>query len=75
MPNFFKIIYKNSVRTSQETYYISARKFILLMLFREIIALHCHQHTKHRNTLCGQNAKFWYVKAGGAYGNRWDLKG
>jgi hypothetical protein len=30
-------------------------------------AVYCENHTQHINTLCGQNAEFWYVKAGGAY--------
>jgi hypothetical protein len=29
-----------------------------LMLFREIIAVYCENHTEHINTLCGQNAEF-----------------
>jgi hypothetical protein len=28
------------------------------MLFREIIAVYCENHTEHTNTLCGQNAEF-----------------
>jgi hypothetical protein len=28
------------------------------MLFREIIAVYCENHTEHINTLCGQNAEF-----------------
>jgi hypothetical protein len=36
----FQIIYKNIVRTSQETHYISATKPCLLMLFRETVS-HC----------------------------------
>jgi hypothetical protein len=27
-----------------------------------------------QNTLCGQNAEFWFVKAGGTYSNYWALK-
>jgi hypothetical protein len=42
-----------SVRTSQETHYVSATKPNRLMLFREIIAA-CYEDT---NTLCGQNAE------------------
>jgi hypothetical protein len=47
----FQIIYKDSVRTSQETYYISATKTNRLMLFKKIIAVYCENHTEHRNTL------------------------
>jgi hypothetical protein len=28
------------------------------MLFREIIAVNCENHTEHINALCGQNAGF-----------------
>jgi translation initiation factor IF-1 len=28
------------------------------MLFREIIAVYCENHTEHINTLCGQNAVY-----------------
>jgi hypothetical protein len=37
------------------------------MLFRETVAVYCANHTEHTDTLCGQNAEFWYVKEGGAY--------
>jgi hypothetical protein len=37
------------------------------MLFRETSDDYCENHTEHTNTLCGQNAEFWYVKAGGIY--------
>jgi hypothetical protein len=29
---------------------------------------------EHTDTLCGQNAEFWYVNAGGSYSNHWTLK-
>jgi hypothetical protein len=45
------------------------------MLFRELIALYCDNHTGHKNTLCWQNAKFQYGKGGGTYVNHWVLKG
>jgi len=32
-------------------------------------------HTKHINTLCGQNVEFLNVKPSGTHGNHWDLKG
>jgi hypothetical protein len=44
-------IYKNSVRTSQETHYVSATKNCRLMLFRETVDVHCENHTEHTNTL------------------------
>jgi hypothetical protein len=39
------------VRTSQETYYVSAIKPNRLMRFRETIAVYCENHTKQINTL------------------------
>ena len=32
------------------------------MLYREVIAVFSQIHTKHTNTLCGQNAEFVNVK-------------
>jgi hypothetical protein len=69
-----QIIYKNSVRTSQETHYFSATETNRLMLFGETVAVYCENHTEHINTLCGQNAEFWYVKAGGTYSDYCALK-
>jgi hypothetical protein len=37
------------------------------MLFKEIIAVYCENHTEHIITLCGQNAVFTYVKSGDTY--------
>jgi hypothetical protein len=55
-------IYKNSVRTSQETHYISATKPNRLILFRETVAVYCENHTEHKDILCGQNAEFFIIK-------------
>ena len=38
------------------------------MLYREIIAVCSQIHTKHTNTLCGQNVEFVNVKTGGTNG-------
>jgi hypothetical protein len=62
-------MYTNSVRTSPETHYVSATKPNRLMLFRETVDVYCENHMEHTDTLCGQNAEFWYVKAGGTYSN------
>jgi hypothetical protein len=51
-------VYINSVRTSQETYYVSATETNRLMMFRETVAVYCENHTEHINTLSGQNAEF-----------------
>jgi hypothetical protein len=32
------------------------------MPFRETNAVYCENHTEHKDTLCGQNAEFQYVK-------------
>jgi hypothetical protein len=45
------------------------------MLFREIIAVYCENHTEHTNALCGQNAEFYYVKASGTYNYHCTWKG
>ena len=45
------------------------------MLYREIIAVCSEIHTKHINTLCGQNIELLNVKPGGTYSNHWDLEG
>jgi hypothetical protein len=43
------------------------------MLYREIIAVCSEIHTKHINTLCGQNVEFVNVKPGGTYSDHWAL--
>ena len=45
------------------------------MLNREIIAVCSEMHTKHMNTLCGQNVELLIVKPGGTCSNHWGLKG
>jgi hypothetical protein len=45
------------------------------MPYREIIAVCSEIHSKHINTLCGQNVEFLNVKPGGTYSNRWALEG
>jgi hypothetical protein len=52
------IIFKNSVRTSQETHHVSATKPNRLLLFRETVAVYCEKHTEHTDTLSGQNEEF-----------------
>jgi hypothetical protein len=51
------MILTNSVRTSQETHYVSAIEINPLMLFRETVAVYCENHTEHADTLYGQNAE------------------
>jgi hypothetical protein len=45
------------------------------MLYREIIAVCSEIHTKHINTLCGQNGESVSVKPGGTYSNHRALEG
>jgi hypothetical protein len=49
-------VYINSVRTSQETQYISATDPNRLTPFRETVAVYCENHTEHTDTLYGRNA-------------------
>jgi len=46
-----------------------------LMLYREIFAVCFEIHTKHINTLCGQNVEFVNVQGGGTYSDHWALGG
>ena len=46
-----------------------------LMLYREIIAVCSQIHTKHINTVCGQNVELLNVKPGGTYSDHWAAKG
>ena len=45
------------------------------MLYREIIAVCSQIHTKHINTLCGQNVQLLNVNRGGTYSDHWTLEG
>jgi hypothetical protein len=44
------------------------------MLYREIIAVCSEIHTKHTNTLYGQNVELLKVKPGGMYSNHSALR-
>jgi hypothetical protein len=39
------------------------------MLSVETVAVYCENRTEHINTLCGQNAEFYCVRADGTYTN------
>jgi hypothetical protein len=41
----------DTVRTSQETHYVSATEPKRLMLFGETDAVYCENHTEHTNTI------------------------
>jgi hypothetical protein len=40
------------------------------MLFGETVAVYGENQMEHADTLCGQNAEFWCVKAGGIYSDQ-----
>jgi hypothetical protein len=45
------------------------------VVWGNIIAVYCENHMQHANTLCGQNAEFLNVTAGGTYSNNhWALQ-
>jgi hypothetical protein len=58
------IVYIKSVPRSKHS--VSVIQTSQLMLYREIIAVCSEIHTKHINTLCGQNVELLNVKPGGA---------
>jgi hypothetical protein len=41
----------NTVRTSQETHYVSATKPNRLILYGETVAVYCENHTEHTDTV------------------------
>jgi hypothetical protein len=45
------------------------------MLYREIIAVYSEFHTKHINTLYGQNVELLNDKPPGTYSDHWAVKG
>ena len=47
---------------SRSKHSVSVIKTSQLMLYREIIVVCSEIHTKHRNTLCGQNVELLNVK-------------
>ena len=56
------ILFKDPVRTAQKTLSVSIIKTSQLMLYREIVAVCSQIHTKHINTVCGQNVELLNVK-------------
>jgi len=56
------IVFKHSIRTAQQTLCNSVIQTSQLTLYREIITVCSQIHTKHINTLCGQNVELLNVK-------------
>ena len=48
-------MYKDSVCTSQRTESVTIIRASSLLMFREILADYCKNHTKHINRVCRQN--------------------
>jgi hypothetical protein len=67
MPKLIQIITEHSVPTAKKTPHVSITKISWLVLLREIIAVCIENHTKPINTVCGQNAELFIVKACGMY--------
>jgi hypothetical protein len=68
------LIYKNLVRTSRETHYVSIITTNRLMLFREIFTIYCVNHTEHTDTRCGKNAVYFHLRGRGRYSYQCALK-
>ena len=60
-----KPLYLNIQSLPRSKHTVSVIKTTQFMLYREIIAVSYQIHTKHINTLCGQNVEFVNVKPGG----------
>jgi hypothetical protein len=50
MPNIFKAIYTNPIRTSHEAYNVCATKSNRLFLLRETVAVYCDNRTEQTDT-------------------------
>jgi hypothetical protein len=70
-PTSVSSLYTTSVRTSQETHYVSDTKLNRLMLVRETVAVYCENHTEHTDSIYDQNTL--YVKAAGTYSYHCDF--
>jgi len=55
-------LYINTQSSPRSKHYISVIKTSQLILCREIIAAFSQIHTKHINTLCGQNVELLHAK-------------
>jgi hypothetical protein len=65
------LLNKNSVPTSQKTYFVQIAKAIQLglKLFTEITDIYCENSTIYVNTLCKIHSVFVIVKVCGSYSN------
>jgi hypothetical protein len=68
-------LYLNTQLVPRSKHTVSAIKTSQLMLYREIIAVCSEIHTKHINTVCGQNVELLNVKDRGTRSNHRTLEG
>jgi hypothetical protein len=68
-----KLLLNNSIRTSQETYYVSITTTNQLMLFKETTTVYCENDTKHIKTPRGQNYGLQKVGTSGVYAGQLPL--
>jgi hypothetical protein len=52
-------VYKNSVRTSQETHYVSATETNRLMLFTVTVAVYCENHAENEYIVRAKYRVIW----------------
>jgi hypothetical protein len=69
--DFIWIIFQNLALTSQKALRL---QYLLVTLFREMIAIYCENRTKHKNTLCGKG-EVSVVNRGVKYSNHCALLG
>jgi hypothetical protein len=60
--DFFGTVCRSSVRTSQETHYVSATEPNRLMLFGETVAVYCENRVEHTDTLWAELRSFSMLK-------------
>jgi hypothetical protein len=63
-----------TVRTSQETDYVSTTEPNRLMLFGETVTVYCENRTEHTDTSCGKKQSFDNVNEDGTYRNHCAVK-
>jgi hypothetical protein len=74
-PKLFWTIFENSVRTAKKTQHFTITKTNWLTLFKDIIPVYSENHTKHINTLSGQNSELVNDEVCGTHTYHWVLKG
>jgi hypothetical protein len=65
--NLFWVIFKYSVRTSQEIHCIHATKSSMLILFNVTVSVFCRNLTKNTNIFCGRHSESYNIQVDGTY--------